>query len=84
MMREHGYASNTPVTDGKAVYVQLGKGGVVALDFNGKELWRAETGKDSNTRGWGSAGSPREASALPTPSVLCEKLQHRFHSPVAK
>ncbi len=57
MMREHGYASNTPVTDGKAVYAQLGKGGVVALDFSGKELWRAETGKDSNMRRWGSAGS---------------------------
>ena len=58
MIREHGYASNTPVTDGKAVYAQLGKGGVVALDFDGKELWRAETGRESNMRRWGSAGSP--------------------------
>ena len=58
MIREHGYASNTPVTDGKAVYVQLGKGGVVAIDFDGKELWHAETGRESNQRRWGSAGSP--------------------------
>ncbi|HEY2573821.1 MAG TPA: PQQ-binding-like beta-propeller repeat protein, partial [Verrucomicrobiaceae bacterium] len=39
MIREHGYASNTPVTDGKSLFVQLGKGGVVALDYTGKELW---------------------------------------------
>ncbi len=58
MIREHGYASNTPVTDGKSVFVQLGKGGVVALDFDGKELWHAETGRESNMRRWGSAGSP--------------------------
>ncbi len=57
MIREHGYASNTPVTDGKSVFVQLGKGGVVALDFGGRELWHAETGKASNMKRWGSAGS---------------------------
>lgn len=58
MIREHGYASNTPVTDGRSLFVQLGKGGVVALDFEGRELWHAGTGKESNMRRWGSAGSP--------------------------
>jgi len=58
MIMEHGYASNTPVTNGKNVFVHLGKGGVVALDMDGKELWKAPTGKESNMRRWGSAGSP--------------------------
>ncbi|MEZ0389408.1 MAG: PQQ-binding-like beta-propeller repeat protein [Verrucomicrobium sp.] len=58
MIREHGYTSSTPVTDGKALYVHFGKGGLVALDLNGKELWKAPTGKNSNQRRWGSGGSP--------------------------
>lgn len=33
---EHGYASSTPVTDGRAVYVFFGKSGVLAFDMDGK------------------------------------------------
>lgn len=58
MIMEHGYASNTPVTDGEHLFVHFGKGGVVALDMDGKELWKAPTGKESNQRRWGSGGSP--------------------------
>ena len=55
---EHGYASHTPVTDGKAIYVFLGKSGVHAFDLEGKELWNAEVGTGSDDRRWGSASSP--------------------------
>jgi outer membrane protein assembly factor BamB len=34
------YASPTPATDGKAVYVWFGSGVVAAVDFDGKLLWR--------------------------------------------
>ena len=44
MIMEHGYTSNTPATDGERIYVHWGKGGVVALDMDGKELWKADTG----------------------------------------
>lgn len=38
-----GYFSiPTPVTDGKRVYAWFGSGVAVALDFDGKELWRRE------------------------------------------
>ena len=57
-IKEHGYTSNTPITDGQRVYVHFGKGGVVALDFQGNVLWQSPTGKDSNRMRWGSAGSP--------------------------
>jgi hypothetical protein len=56
MMREHSYASSTPVTDGKNVYVFFGKTGVFAFDLDGNQLWSADVG--SSTHMWGSAASP--------------------------
>jgi outer membrane protein assembly factor BamB len=56
MMREHSYASATPVTDGKNIYVFFGKSGVHAFDMEGKQLWSADVG--SSTHMWGSAASP--------------------------
>ena len=57
-LREHGYASNTPVTDGERVYVFFGKTGVLAFDFDGRQLWKVNVGKQSSNRRWGSAASP--------------------------
>ena len=57
-LQEHGYASHTPASDGQNVYVYFGKGGALAFDLNGKELWRASLGTDSNAKNWGSASSP--------------------------
>jgi outer membrane protein assembly factor BamB len=54
---EHGYASNTPVSDGKFVYVFFGKGGVHCLDLAGQVIWSVEVGKESSNRQWGSAAS---------------------------
>ena len=55
-VRDHGYASSTPVADADRLYVFLGKSGVLAFDHSGQELWHATVG--SNTHGWGSAASP--------------------------
>ena len=57
-IREHGYASNTPATDGERVYAFFGKTGVVAFDFAGKQLWKVNVGKLSSNRRWGSGASP--------------------------
>lgn len=51
----HGYASSTPASDGERVYAFFGKSGVVAMDFDGKQLWHADVGDGLN--GWGSAAS---------------------------
>jgi outer membrane protein assembly factor BamB len=56
MIREHGYASSTPVTDGERVFVFFGKSGVMAFDLAGTELWRADVG--SGIHPMGSAASP--------------------------
>lgn len=54
---EHGYATNTPVTDGKLVFAFLGKSGVLAFDMDGNEQWRVSVGTESGNRGWGTAAS---------------------------
>lgn len=56
-IREHGYASNTPVSDGKQLFVFLGKGGVHAFDLDGNKQWSVDVGKESSNRQWGSAAS---------------------------
>ena len=55
---EHGYASHTPVTDGKNIYVFFGKSGALAYDLEGKKLWQTSVGTESDVRRWGSASSP--------------------------
>lgn len=57
-LREHGYSSSTPASDGKNVYVFYGKAGVLGYDLDGKQLWHADVGDGSDFRGWGSAASP--------------------------
>ncbi len=58
MFAQHGYASHTPVSDGKRVYAFFGKTGVYAYDLDGKALWNTSVGTDLDERRWGSASSP--------------------------
>jgi outer membrane protein assembly factor BamB len=55
-VRDHGYASSTPLADADRLYVFFGKSGVFAFNHDGKELWRADVGL--KIHGWGSAASP--------------------------
>jgi outer membrane protein assembly factor BamB len=52
----HGYASSTPAIDGERIYVFFGKTGVLAFNFEGKELWHADLG--DNVDPWGTGSSP--------------------------
>lgn len=52
----HGYATSTPVSDGKSLFVFFGISGFHAFDLDGNPLWEADLG--SGTDGWGSATSP--------------------------
>jgi outer membrane protein assembly factor BamB len=58
MFTQHGYASHTPVSDGKRIYVFFGKTGVLAFDLEGKKLWQTSVGVGSGPHGWGTASSP--------------------------
>jgi outer membrane protein assembly factor BamB len=49
------YCSASPVTDGERVIAWFGSAGVVCYDFNGKELWRRDLGKQEHEWGYGSS-----------------------------
>ena len=55
-IREHGFAASTPAADAERIYVFFGKSGVLAFDHEGRRLWHADVG--SQTNGWGTASSP--------------------------
>jgi outer membrane protein assembly factor BamB len=52
----HGFASGTPVSDGKALYVFFGPAGVFAFDLTGQQLWTASAGVKGH--GFGTGASP--------------------------
>ena len=55
----HGYASHTPVSDGKQVFAFFGKSGVYAYDMDGNQLWHySDVGKESDPWKWGTSSSP--------------------------
>ena len=55
-VRDHGYAAQTPATDGKHLYVFFGKSGVFKFDLNGHQIWQTSVGTGLN--GWGCGTSP--------------------------
>jgi len=52
----HGYASSTPASDGKNLYVFFGISGIYCFDLDGNQQWRSDVGKGK--RNWGSSNSP--------------------------
>jgi outer membrane protein assembly factor BamB len=55
---DNTYASETPVTDGKRVYVYFGMNGLYCYDFTGKLLWEKDLGAYQMERDWGTGSSP--------------------------
>lgn len=53
---KHGYASSTPVSDGRMIFAFFADTGVVAFDQNGQQVWAASVGE--KTHGFGSGASP--------------------------
>ena len=56
--RENTHASETPVTDGKQVYVYFGMIGLFCYDFEGNLVWKKDLGSYPTESTWGSATSP--------------------------
>lgn len=67
--RQNPPCSSSPVTDGKAVYAHFASAGVIACDFEGKQLWHRDLGPVLHR--WGNGGSP----------VLYKDLLILFHGP---
>lgn len=60
-----GYTGETPVSDGKNVYITSGAGVTAAYDLDGKLLW---TRFESRATGWGEHGNAN------SPTVVGDKL----------
>lgn len=60
LMRRQNSCSPSPVTDGASVYALTGLGEIVAIDFDGRELWRRNLVTDFGKIGsfWGQSASP--------------------------
>lgn len=52
------YASSSPITDGRHLYVSFGSHGVFCFDMDGKRIWRQDLGQMRTRRGFGEASSP--------------------------
>jgi outer membrane protein assembly factor BamB len=64
-INEHGFASPTPVSDGERIYAYFGKGGVVAIDRDGKIAWRTELGEPNPDLPVATNQVVRNGKALP-------------------
>jgi outer membrane protein assembly factor BamB len=57
---KHNLATPTPVSDGERIYAWFGNGQVVALDRQGREVWKRHLGQEygSFLTPWGHGSSP--------------------------
>jgi len=54
----HGYASASPTTDGRFLYVSFGSRGVYCFDMEGNLQWKRDLGDMVTRFGWGEGTSP--------------------------
>lgn len=56
--RDHGFASGSPTTDGKHLYVSFGSRGIYCYDMDGTPKWDRDLGDMNMYRWFGEAVSP--------------------------
>ncbi len=56
--RAHNYAAETPVTDGKRLYVYFGMTGLYCYSLDGELLWEKDLGAYKTLYDWGTGSSP--------------------------
>ncbi len=52
------YASASPITDGRRLFVSFGSQGIFAFDLEGNPLWSRQLGRMITRSGWGEGASP--------------------------
>jgi outer membrane protein assembly factor BamB len=62
--RKNSFVSESPVTDGKRVYVYVGNMGLWAFDMNGKQVWSTPLEANPIYLDFGTASSPALAGNL--------------------
>ena len=56
--KNNTYASGSPATDGKRLYVTFGSHGLFCYDLDGKPIWQRDLGDMITRFGWGEGASP--------------------------
>jgi len=56
--RTGSYASASPTTDGRRLYVSFGSRGIFCFDLEGRPLWQRDLGDMRTRYGWGEGASP--------------------------
>ena len=56
--RDHGFASHSPVTDGRHVYAWFGSRGLFCFDLKGTLRWQKDFGRLRTINGFGEGNSP--------------------------
>lgn len=56
--KDHGFASPSPVTDGKHLYTSFGSRGIYCWDMDGKLIWQRDLGDLRMYRFFGEGSSP--------------------------
>lgn len=56
--KDNTYASETPATDGKHVYVYFGMIGLYCYDMEGEKVWEKNLGSFPSQANWGTSASP--------------------------
>ncbi|MFC2123632.1 PQQ-binding-like beta-propeller repeat protein [Bacteroidota bacterium] len=56
--KDNTYASETPVTDGKYLYVYFGMRGLFCYDLDGDKIWDKDIGIFKMQADWGTSSSP--------------------------
>src|SRR3984957_7810673 len=62
--RKNSFCSETPVTDGKRVYVYIANLGLFAYDFDGRKVWSTPLENFPTILDFGTASSPAQLGAL--------------------
>src|SRR5688572_18081858 len=56
--RDHGFASHSPVTDGKLVFAHFGSRGLYCYDLQGNQKWSKDFGRMQTKNSFGEGNSP--------------------------
>lgn len=56
--KDHGFASSSPVTDGKHLFVNFGSRGLYCYDLDGNLKWEKDLGRMQTRNGFGEGASP--------------------------
>lgn len=56
--KDHGFASSSPVTDGKLLFVNFGSRGLYCYDLDGNLKWSKNLGRMQTRNGFGEGASP--------------------------